>query len=275
MSIRLLVVPVVLLTLSASALSAAVNGNTELYGTPPNSLKEYLGRLVRFYPDTIRGYDDEFLYLNNGTKFHITDHRTDKTFQELLENPDVSDMFYTPYPMGTIPKQPAKNIDPGRVRFEPLFAALYGDCKKGEVIEKLHNIEWLPNHHGGSVRITRSNGVDKALEEVSRDLDDLPTDLIRYVIPTAGTYNCRDVAGTNYMSMHAYGAALDVNTKYANYWRWALNAQGEPKWQNQIPIEVIHVFEKHGFIWGGYWYHYDTMHFEYRPELLTSEGSPG
>jgi hypothetical protein len=24
----------------------------------------------------------------------------------------------------------------------------------------------------------------------------------------------------------------------------------------------------HGFIWGGYWYHYDTMHFEYRPELL-------
>lgn len=26
--------------------------------------------------------------------------------------------------------------------------------------------------------------------------------------------------------------------------------------------------EKHGFIWGGCWYHYDTMHFEYRPELL-------
>ena len=27
--------------------------------------------------------------------------------------------------------------------------------------------------------------------------------------------------------------------------------------------------EKHGFIWGGRWYHYDTMHFEYRPELLV------
>mgnify|MGYP002637708491 CR=1 FL=1 len=23
-----------------------------------------------------------------------------------------------------------------------------------------------------------------------------------------------------------------------------------------------------GFIWGGRWFHYDTMHFEYRPELL-------
>ena len=26
--------------------------------------------------------------------------------------------------------------------------------------------------------------------------------------------------------------------------------------------------EAEGFIWGGRWYHYDTMHFEYRPELL-------
>ena len=28
------------------------------------------------------------------------------------------------------------------------------------------------------------------------------------------------------------------------------------------------LIERHGFIWGGNWYHYDTMHFEYRPELL-------
>jgi peptidoglycan LD-endopeptidase CwlK len=31
----------------------------------------------------------------------------------------------------------------------------------------------------------------------------------------------------------------------------------------------VRVFEKHGFIWGGRWYHYDTMHFEYRPELIA------
>jgi hypothetical protein len=28
------------------------------------------------------------------------------------------------------------------------------------------------------------------------------------------------------------------------------------------------VLEKHGFIWGGKWYHFDTMHLEHRPELL-------
>jgi hypothetical protein len=31
---------------------------------------------------------------------------------------------------------------------------------------------------------------------------------------------------------------------------------------------LIKIFEKYGFIWGGKWNHYDTMHFEYRPELL-------
>jgi hypothetical protein len=34
-----------------------------------------------------------------------------------------------------------------------------------------------------------------------------------------------------------------------------------------MPQEIIDIFERHGFIWGGKWYHYDTMHFEYRPEL--------
>jgi len=39
-------------------------------------------------------------------------------------------------------------------------------------------------------------------------------------------------------------------------------------YKNKIPQGIIDIFEKHGFIWGGKWYHYDTMHFEYRPELL-------
>jgi hypothetical protein len=36
-----------------------------------------------------------------------------------------------------------------------------------------------------------------------------------------------------------------------------------------MPREIVDAFERHGFIWGGRWYHYDTMHFEYRPELLA------
>jgi len=37
-----------------------------------------------------------------------------------------------------------------------------------------------------------------------------------------------------------------------------------------MPWEIIRIFEKHGFIWGGKWYHYDTMHFEYMPEILLN-----
>jgi D-alanyl-D-alanine carboxypeptidase len=36
-------------------------------------------------------------------------------------------------------------------------------------------------------------------------------------------------------------------------------------------------FERAGFIWGGKWYHFDTFHFEYRPEIiaLAKQGWPG
>ena len=53
-------------------------------------------------------------------------------------------------------------------------------------------------------------------------------------------------------------------------------AAGEPRdWRpararNLIPHAVVEIFERHGFIWGGKWFHYDTMHFEYRPELLLT-----
>ena len=38
--------------------------------------------------------------------------------------------------------------------------------------------------------------------------------------------------------------------------------------RNSYPQEIVDIFEKHGFIWGGKWSHFDLMHFEYRPELL-------
>jgi hypothetical protein len=114
------------------------------------------------------------------------------------------------------------------------------------------------------------NGVDRALEGVSGDLDKLSGELVKYLKPTDGTYNCRRIAGSSARSMHAYAAAIDINANFTDYWRWASRSGREPVWKNRIPIEVVQIFENHGFIWGGYWYHFDTMHFEYRPELLPS-----
>jgi hypothetical protein len=72
--------------------------------------------------------------------------------------------------------------------------------------------------------------------------------------------------------MHAYGAAIDLNLGYANYWMWEKDRAA--RYVNRMPPSIVEIFERHGFIWGGKWHHFDTMHFEYRPELLPSETAP-
>jgi hypothetical protein len=87
----------------------------------------------------------------------------------------------------------------------------------------------------------------------------------------------RPVKGTDNQSYHAYGLALDIVPKnYGKkqvYWRWSSVFNDEwgrtpltQRWKP--PEEVIAAFEENGFVWGGKWYHFDTIHFEYRPELL-------
>ena len=72
--------------------------------------------------------------------------------------------------------------------------------------------------------------------------------------------------------MHAWGAAIDINAAYSDYWLWHRAVAGGPApYANRIPAEIVAIFERHGFIWGGRWSHYDTMHFEYRPELLGGD----
>ncbi|MGE0008750.1 MAG: M15 family metallopeptidase [Parvibaculaceae bacterium] len=247
---------------AATAACAADNR----YGAPPADLGRHLARLKDAYPDVIRSIEGTRLVLKSGAELAISDGRTDKSFDELLDHPDIDDMFALPYPAHSRPAAPQVDSDPGRVRVEALFRAIYGDCRTGGVRAKLRRVSWF----GGSVLFTTRNGADRALEAVARDLSALPQPMRKYLTPSAGTYNCRVIAGTDRLSMHAYGASIDLNTKYANYWRWSkAGKDGRYAWTNRIPWEIVDVFERHGFVWGGRWYHFDTMHFEYRPELLA------
>lgn len=47
------------------------------------------------------------------------------------------------------------------------------------------------------------------------------------------------------------------------------------QYANRIPRKLVEIFQRHGFIWGGAWYHYDTMHFEFRPEILNYARAKG
>jgi hypothetical protein len=118
----------------------------ELYGAPPQDIDARIEMLVKSYPDWISERNDNFLIMKQGNKFQISDGKATKTFDELLEHPDIDDMFYASYPVGSTPKQPDKNSDPGRVRFESLFVAMYGDCKENGVTKNLRNVDWLPRH---------------------------------------------------------------------------------------------------------------------------------
>jgi hypothetical protein len=222
-----------------------------------------VAQLVVAYPDAIAGISGNELVWRDGARMPISDGISPKDFKTLLGRPDIDDMFVIPYRPGRPSLRPGLNDDPGRVRYEPLFLKLYGDCRKGEVAPRLAKVAWL----SGTVRFTTANGAAEHLAAVVRDLKQLPAAYAKYLVPLAGSYNCRAIAGTDRRSMHAYGAAIDINTGFADYWGW-VGGSGQIPYRNRIPFEIAAIFERHGFIWGAKWYHFDTMHFEYRPELL-------
>jgi hypothetical protein len=253
--------------------SATVAGNGARVIAEPLPVDAVGRRLVAAYPDFLAGVDGNWLVWKDGTRMAIDDGRGPKSHQALLETPDLEDMLHWPYSAGSPAEAPAFQSDPGRARHQPFFDKMYGDCTKGGTGDKLVEIVWLPRKARQRLLITRVNGVAQRLEAVSRKLDALPAKFDAYLFPAAGTYNCRPIAGTTRPSVHGAGIAIDIALKHAHYWRWTKpDAAGRYAFRNSIPAEIVTAFESEGFIWGGRWYHYDTMHFEYRPELIATTG---
>jgi hypothetical protein len=244
--------------------------------TAPASADPALDTLIAAYPDQLGSYDDKDLVWKDGTRMPLSTGAPNKSFDEMLDSPSIKDQFAIAYPLGGELKVPARNEDPGRIRNEPFFLKMYGDCRKGEVSKRLARVARMQDRKGGSVSVTTVNHVNERLAEVVKDLGTLSTDMTKYLVPSAGTYNCRPIANTNRLSVHAFAAALDINDKLSDYWEWSKAKDGSIVWKNRIPAAIADVFERHGFIWGAKWYHFDTMHFEYRPEIiaLAKQGWP-
>lgn len=186
-----------------------------------------------------------------------------RTGEDRLDHPDVRDVFEPPYAVGSVTEPSG---DPGRVRLEPLFAATYGSTP-AEVQRYLVPVRLA----GSTVRIHAL--AEGALQRVAARIDSLlatQPELRAYFTAMGGTYNDRVIAGTERKSAHAYGIAIDIGTASADYWRSAAGATADvpAAWRNRIPVVVVDAFEAEGFVWGGRWRHYDTMHFEWRPELF-------
>jgi hypothetical protein len=198
--------------------------------------------------------------LADGRAFPYDDGKA-KTFRQKLDAPDLKDMFAVPYRRGPIKPVEAVDDDPGRVRFEPLFDATYGAAPE--------RIDLVTVELAGQ-RVPIHRRAAKALERASARLRGaltLDPGLAPYFEKIGGTFVWRKIAGTDRRSPHSWGIAVDISVPRSDYWEWA-HPREPIRWRNRIPQTIVDAFEAEGFIWAGRWYHYDTMHFEYRPELL-------
>jgi hypothetical protein len=174
-----------------------------------------------------------------------------------------------------------RNRNPPK-RSQHFYDALWRAHNRDESYQRVKSLRFL----GNTVMVHYAILEELALVE-ERILAEAKTDpqLRSWInnINTLDGWNWRSIANTQSRSFHAYGAAIDILPKTLGgretYWLWA--ARRKPDWWNisynqrfHPPAAVIRAFEAYGFIWGGKWLFFDTMHFEYRPELFILSGIP-
>jgi peptidoglycan L-alanyl-D-glutamate endopeptidase CwlK len=231
--------------------------------------------LLAAYPEELIGYRDGKLLWRDGSEMPFDDGKTGKNADALFNDASLKDQVSLVYPVGKdYPKPPPPGFDPGRYRCEPFFLRMYGRTA-AEAEKNLAPVVWMPQSAPQTLRVTRVNGVNEKLAAVAAELEKLPAALKAYAIKSEGTFYWRKIARSERLSAHSFGIAIDINTDHSDYWQWAKpGADGRPLYRNRIPMEIVEIFERHGFIWGGKWEHFDTMHFEYRPELLPPATAP-
>lgn len=219
--------------------------------------------LAKVYPSQIVNSAGEFIYLANGDSVAINLNQ-ELSHEDKLAAPDISSMFCDLYPLGPL-VVPDYQFDPGRYRNEQLFMSMYGHTSN-EVRKNLVYVDCF----GSSVPFSRINGAADSLRSVIREVAQSAPHLIIFFEDPSSFY-WREVRGADRLSAHSFGIAIDIGVKYSNYWRWSNPGKDENdviRYENKFPEELIMIFEKHGFISGARWYHYDTMHFEFRPEII-------
>ncbi len=232
--------------------------------------KRDLLALMTAYPGYITGFKkggDGCIYvvMRSGKSILYDDKKT-KTTEQNLAAPDLQDMMAQPYPLSDIRELASGDADPGRIRVYTFFHAVYG-AKKSDIASNL-----LPVRTGTKKCLfNRNNDAATALMGAFTDVSALllsDPSLYAFVYPLGGTFNYRVVAGTNRLSMHSFGIAVDLNLDKFDYWQFATRPQGQKRLEI-YPAKLVRIFESHGFIWGGKWAHFDIVHYEYRPELIV------
>ena len=157
------------------------------------------------------------------------------------------------------------------------YDALYDGKTRRRIESHITRFDYL----GKRVSVHRS--IVPALKRVERTIQELAKrdHEVRKFLETLSSidgYNWREVRDSPLRSNHSWGIAIDFlprNWGQKNiYWNWISDWNDRwmlipPERRWAPPEAVVRAFEDEGFVWGGKWLLWDTMHFEYRPELLT------
>jgi hypothetical protein len=268
---------------------------------PPSQAEILMTALSRAYPDRIgqaEFRDDDWAFEIGGKWFYYAEGRIipedlrDKA-QEYSQT-----RFYNTYPVG-MPWNPPVMERPLRTqtaagrdnsqgsrpigrRPQFFYEALWSITSREEAYSQMRRVNFLGHP------VTVHNGIVKELNFVEGKIlaaaEDNP--VVRKWIDSldlVDAWSWRNVASSVNRSFHSYGIAIDILPKnlggLETYWQWT--ARHTPEWwtvpvsrRYHPPDEVILAFESAGFIWGGKWAYYDTMHFEYHPEVFVLSGSP-
>ena len=73
------------ITIAVLWVSTVFGQTTQHYGTPPDDVAGRIEILVKAYPDFIVGREGNWLIMKGGKRLPISDGKTNKTFDELIE----------------------------------------------------------------------------------------------------------------------------------------------------------------------------------------------
>lgn len=185
------------------------------------------------------------------------------------------DPFFFSYSLEPLEGPPPLEDGPGQST--DVLEAFFGG-REEEIREHCESVTFLGR------RLFVNTLVTGPIQAVERDIRAAATrgdeGVVRWIdqLEIAFSFMNKGIAGSETRSYHAWGLAIDlVPRSYGGkqvYWRWSrvFNRTGwhriplEERWSP--PRAVVEAFERHGFVWGGKWAHFDTIHFEYRPEIL-------
>ena len=225
--------------------------------------------LMMAYPehltDVERSEDGRVYVIMQSGKKLLYDDGKKKNQAQKSANPDLQDMLEQIYPLGKISELLPAHNNPGCVRHYSLLKEVYG-ANKTKIQSNLVKVSIGYKF----VEFNRNNQAAQSLKSVMKEL--LPLARNSYKIygaafPSSGTFNYRLIGSTSRLSSHAFGIAIDLNSHKNDYWRWNTREDGQKR-LDSYPQEIVGIFEKYGFVWGGKWGNFDIMHYEYRPEIL-------